>query len=224
MTPKMGLEPAQSSLLMGDIVGSEDALPQDVLYARFNAAVDAQNTRHGHDLVSPLTITLGDEFQGLAASLVLAARIARDLRLELLADGIDCRFVIGRVAVRTPINAEKAWNMMGPGFGRARDKLNEKKSDVFYRFSLEAAPVTETLLDAIGAALSGIERGWTDRQRADITALISGLSPADLARRRNVTVHNIYKVRASGDFNVYSQGWQAVETALGALDAGEFLG
>lgn len=220
----MGEDRAQRSLLMGDIVGSEQALPQEALHARFNAAVDAQNTQHRRDLVSPLTITLGDEFQGLAASLMLAARIARDLRLELLAEEIDCRFVIGQVSVKTPINPERAWNMMGPGFGRARDKLNEKKPDMFYRFSLDAAPVAETLLDAIGAALSGIERSWTDRQRADITALITGLTPAELARKRNVTVHNIYKVRASGDFNVYSQGWQAVETALGALDAGQSLG
>lgn len=208
----------RSAVIMGDLVRSESSLPIELLHERFNQAIDHQNLEHAGTLVSPLTITLGDEFQGLASTLTQAMTIARDLRLELLADKIDCRFVVGIVEIKTPLNPLKAWNMMGPGLSRARNKLNQKKADQFYRFSIAEAPITEALLDAIGAGLSAIERSWTDQQREDISALMSGLSPTELSKRRNVSVHSIYKVRSSGDFDTYAIQWHAINEALGAFD------
>ncbi len=218
-------EPAQRfSVVMGDLVRSGRAPVPEALHARFNAAVEACNAAHSDALASALTITLGDEFQGLARSLAQAVPLVRGLRLELMAAGIDCRFVIGQAEIRTPVNPDKAWNMMGPGLARAREKLNDKKAGVFYRFSLEDAPLTETLLDALGAGLSAIERGWTEQQRADIAALMAGVTAAELARRREVSVHSIYKVRGAGNHDAYVAQWRAVEAALVALDAGQGLG
>lgn len=219
----MGTTGNRHAVIMGDLVGSEASLPTDELHALFNRAVDEQSAAHAAALVSPLTITLGDEFQGLVTSLAVAALIARDLRLQLLAGRVDCRFVIGLVEIKTPLNPDKAWNMMGPGLARAREKLNQKKADHFYRFSLEEAPVTELLLDALGVGLSVIERGWTEQQRNDISALLGGLSPADLAQRRAVSVHSIYKVRASGEYDSYRTQWEAVIAALDAMDRLERL-
>lgn len=213
----------QSGVIMGDLVRSESSLPFDLLHERFNKAVDDQNLAHTNAFISPMTITLGDEFQALVRSLDQAAVIARDLRLQLLADGIDCRFVMGLARIATPVNPEKAWNMMGPGLSRARDKLNEKKSNQFYRFSIPDAPIVELMLDALGAGLSATERDWTDQQREDISALISGISPKELARRRNVSVHSIYKVRSSGNFDTYLLQWHAIEEALILLDKQERL-
>lgn len=206
------------AVVMGDLVRSESSLPIELLHEHFNQAVENQNVAHAATLISPLTITLGDEFQGLTHTANQAIKIARDLRLELLVEGIDCRFVVGDVDIMTPLNPTNAWNMMGPGLARARKKLNQKKADQFYRFSIVQAPVTEALLDAIGAGLSTIERSWTDQQREDISALIGGMSPAELSKRRNVSVHSIYKVRSSGDFESYTIQWNAIHDALIAFD------
>ena len=212
------------AVVMGDLVHSGRAPAPEVLHDRFNAAVEAGNRAHAAALASPLTITLGDEFQGLVRSLAGAVPLVLGLRLALMSAGIDCRFVIGRVEIRTPLNRERAWNMMGPGLARARERLNEKAAGVFYRFSIEEAPLTETLLDALGAGLSVIERGWTDRQRDDIAALLGGLSAGELAQRRNVSVHSVYKVRGAGNYDAYVEQWQAIEAALEALDAGSVPG
>lgn len=214
----------RSAVIMGDLVRSESSLPLDLLHELFNKAISEQNTTHSNAFLSPMTITLGDEFQGLVRSLAQAVFIARDIRLQLLADNIDCRFVIGLVEIKTPINPDNAWNMMGPGLARARQKLNQKKADQFYRFSLSETPVMEVMLDALGAGLSAVERDWTDQQRKDISALISGLSAAELAQRRNVSVHSIYKVRGSGNFDAYSIQWHAITEALTSLDKQEGLG
>ena len=206
------------AVVMGDLVRSESSLPIEMLHERFNQAVDRQNLERAPSLVSPLTITLGDEFQGLTHTLTQAIEIARGLRLELLAESIDCRFVVGTVEIKSPINSLKAWNMMGPGLARARNKINEKKANQFYRFSIAEAPITEVLLEAIGAGLSTIERSWTDQQREDISALIGGLSASELSARRNVSVHSIYKVRSSGNFDAYTLQWSAINKALTELE------
>ncbi|MBR9766390.1 MAG: hypothetical protein GYB53_23475 [Rhodobacteraceae bacterium] len=207
------------AVLMGDIVQSERALSARALHAAFNTAIDAQNATHAGALASPLTITLGDEFQGLTRSLSSALPILRALRFRLKAEGIDCRFVLGAVRLQTAVNPERAWNMMGPGLARAREKLQLKTPVTLYRFSLPEAAGTETLLEALGAGMTAIESDWTDRQRQDIEALLSGLTPKALAARRGVGVHSVYKVRSSGHFDAYDMQWQALEQALGTLDA-----
>jgi hypothetical protein len=203
---------------MGDLVGSELHADPGALHARFNAAIDYQNATLGTDMVSPLTITLGDEFQGLLGSLVAAAQAARAIRFALMRENIDCRFVIGRVDIKTPINHERAWNMMGPGFADARARLGDKRYPSRYRFSMPHEALLETMLEASGASLTAIERGWSDVQRDDIVALLGGASVAEVARTRQVSVHNVYKVRSAGDFELYVIQWAAIHKALAELD------
>lgn len=206
------------AVLMGDLVGSERHANPKNLHAQFNAAVDRQNEALNADMVSPLTITLGDEFQGLLSSLVAAAQAARGIRFELMRKNVDCRFVIGSIDLKTQVNQERAWNMMGPGFARARERLEEKRSPSRYRFSIQHEALLETMLEASGASLTAIERGWSEAQRDDIIKLLEGASVAEVARARNVSVHNIYKVRSAGDFDLYMIQWDAIHKALTELD------
>lgn len=203
---------------MGDLVRSEAAAAPELLHQRFNRQIEIANRDNKAGVASPLTITLGDEFQGLVTTLTKAATMARDLRLGLLRDGIECRFVIGLVEIRTPVNPDRAWNMMGPGLSRARARLNEKSGTTNYRFSLPEHALVETLLDALGAGLTAIETGWTDRQRDDITAALDNPSAKDLAKQRGVSIHNIYKIRSSGRYDAYRLQWQAIIAALSAID------
>ncbi len=206
------------AVLMGDLVGSEGHADAQGLHAVFNAAIDRQNEARAADLASPLTITLGDEFQGLFNSLVAATQAAREIRFTLMREDIDCRFVIGSVDMKTPINQDRAWNMMGPGFASARERLGQKRAASRYRFSFPDQALLETMLDASGASLTAIERGWSQTQRDDIIHLLSGASVAEVAHMRNVGVHNVYKVRSAGNFDLYAIQWHAVHKALTELD------
>ena len=64
------------AVVMGDLVASEAASSRRALHRTFNAAIDTANAAFAAALASPLTITLGDEFQGLAGDLPTAMRIA----------------------------------------------------------------------------------------------------------------------------------------------------
>ncbi|MEO0937116.1 MAG: SatD family protein [Pseudomonadota bacterium] len=213
------MAPKPLAVLMGDIVDSEGVMDRRALHARFNHAIEARNTRAQPAPASPLTITLGDEFQGLTHTLRQAAELARALRMDLLAGGIECRFVIGQVRLETEVNPDRAWNMMGEGLGRARDRLNEKRAGRAYRFSLLGDDVTEALLEALGASLSTFETGWTARQREVIAAHMDGAEADAIAAQDGVSRHSIYKVRAAGHYEPYRLGWSAVMTALDAQDA-----
>ncbi len=206
------------AVLMGDIVGSERHRDARALHRRFNAAIDRANRTFADAIVSPLTVTLGDEFQGLLTSLVAAVEVARDIRFELLGEDIDCRFVVGKVEPETDINPERAWNMMGPGFADARARLGEKRSPNRYRFSIADDALLETMLEASGASLSAIERNWSAAQREDIARLLNGVTVAEIAEARGVGVQSIYKVRSAGDYALYTTQWNAVHRALAELD------
>ncbi len=204
---------------MGDIIASERATSVEELHQIFNRAIREHNATYAGQLVSPLTITLGDEFQGLTTSLAAGAAIVRSLRLQLLSRKVECRFVIGQAEVRTPLNRDNAWNMMGPGLADARAKLGQKRKHSAYAFSLPAHGLMQTILDAIGAGLTVIERGWTDHQRSFVTMALGGKSSAKIALEQHVTNRSVYKVLAAADMEAWKMQWSAIDAALAALDA-----
>jgi len=118
-------------ILMADIIGSRTS-NQTRLIADFKELVATINEKNKHYLVSPLTITLGDEFQGIIGSIAGAVTIVLDLEEALIRRnaGFKLRYVIVEGLIETPINAEIAYGMMGDGLTRARKYLeNIKKED-----------------------------------------------------------------------------------------------
>lgn len=69
---------------MGDIVASRKAQSDILLYKIFNNIIVKTNKKFTDLIISPLTITLGDEFQGLTKNLKDSFKIANFLRTELL--------------------------------------------------------------------------------------------------------------------------------------------
>ena len=211
--------PFTHAVIMGDLVSSESAQSVKRLHVQFNKAVEAANASRQRDIVSPLTITLGDEFQGLTRSLTAAFEIARTLRIMLLAENIACRFVIGLANIETPVNRRTAWNMMGPGLAAAREKLDHKQDPNAIRFSLPGEPVIEILLDAIGRSITEIQEGWTERQ----IELVVASEPDDqtaaaVAKKLRIALNTYYKIRRAGRLDLHENQWNALAVAVAELD------
>jgi hypothetical protein len=207
------------AILMGDIVGSEAAPSVAGVHRTFNAAVAWANERHGAHIRSPLTITLGDEFQGLIDGLANAWAVATDLRLKLMSADVSCRFVIGVAKLQTRVNPDKAWNMMGPGLAAAREKLNNKTLSNAHRFSFPDDPVIELLTDAVGDSLTQIELGWTATQKDYVLRnRLAGRTPAQIAKTLKVSQGAVYKVLRAAQIDYYDRQALAVRTALAITD------
>lgn len=217
---ELSLSPAHEvthAVVMGDLIASEDATTVRALHARFNAAIDWANRSGGAGVMSPLTITLGDEFQGVAATLKGGLQLIRGLRARLLADDIPCRFVLGAVRLETPVNPARAWNMMGQGLAASRRRLEDKRDPNAYRFEIPVDPAVQGLMDALGAGLTDIETGWTDRQRQVVLAS-QAEAAAPLAARLGMSVQTLYKIRRAGRYDLYERQWGALMAMTGRLD------
>lgn len=121
---------------MADIVGSSDAPMPAKLMRTFRALVEGVNRRHARSLRSPLTITLGDEFQGVAKDLGAGVAIIIELEEALVRAGrpFILRHVLNEGRIDTPINRQRAHAMLGPGLTHARELLNALKKDRHHRF------------------------------------------------------------------------------------------
>lgn len=204
------------AVVMGDIVASEAAPSAIALHKAFNKAIVATNKRY--QPVSPLTITLGDEFQGLVTTLASAWDIVSSLGLRLLQDNVRCRFVVGAVRLETPMNPERAWNMMGAGFAEARDRLNQKRADNAYGFSLPEDELVGSLLDAVGDSLTLIEREWTATQLHYYAASRGAKTNAKVAAALGVSERGLYKVLRAARADFHSRQLAVVTGALKAMD------
>jgi hypothetical protein len=204
---------------MGDIVGSESASSIKTVYRAFNKAIDSANKTHAASIASPLTITLGDEFQGLLTGLAHAWDVAGALRVRLLVANISCRFVIGAAELETPLNTKQAWNMMGGGFSAARDKLNDKRSGNAYRFSLPGDPIIESLMDAVGDALTQTELEWT-RTQLHYYAKRHGSNRtiAEVAKSLGVSARSLYKVLHAARVGFHKRQSEVLRGTLRSLD------
>lgn len=212
-------KPSTYAVLMGDIVGSERAPSVPTVHRAFNKAVDNANEVAAAHIASPLTITLGDEFQGLLTAFVHAWDLAVAIRLELLYAGIPCRFVVGVATLKTPLNRKEAWNMMGTGLSAARDKLNDKRTTSAYRFSFSDAPLEELLLDTVGDALTQVEDAWTPTQLEYYSkSRAAKRGNADVAKKLGVSARSLYKVLHAGRADVHRRQLQAIRSALIQMD------
>lgn len=112
-------------ILMADIIQSRQQEGSGLMEA-FKKLVMQLNQSHRHALLSPLTITLGDEFQGVAKDLSAALQIVFACEEGIIQQqlGIQMRFVLVHGPIDTAINEERAHEMLGAGLTLARQQLN----------------------------------------------------------------------------------------------------
>lgn len=153
-------------ILMADIVSSSKA-KTGRLMSDFKAVVAQVNKAHAKNITSPLTITLGDEFQGVVKSVEAAMAIVFDLdhRIMRLKSPFSLRYVINQGFIDTPINTKIAYGMLGPGLTEAREALADMKtSRARFRVSLDDSLLSEKLTLAL-RVYQGITEGWTAAQK-----------------------------------------------------------
>jgi hypothetical protein len=211
------------AVVMGDIVDSEKASSSRTLSRKFNSAITIANSKFEDSLASPLTITLGDEFQGLSRSATRGFEIITNLRFELLRKKVSCRFVLGIVDLKTEVNSDKAWNMMGAGFAQARKRLNEKSDPNAYRFSIdngstEKESPTQRLLNAVGISLTMVEGQWTETQQRYIQLRQSNNSAEQIAKRLMIGPRSYYKVLEAAKWHYHTEQREAILYALAVID------
>lgn len=189
-------------VLIGDIIASRKVQDRPSIQKKLKAALRQVNRRNAN-VLSPYTITLGDEFQavfdradGLFTDMisVLAALFPEQVR-----------FSIGVGALDTPVNRKQAIGMDGPAFYLARRGIEQLKA-TDYLFITNGLPEDRQSIVNHGLfLLSRHVSEWKPSRLWVFQLLQLGLSVADMTKRLDLSNKAIYKSIDQGELKVIHQ-------------------
>lgn len=172
---------------MADIIESH-VYAQQALMQAFKAIVQEANRQFKADLYSPLTITLGDEFQGVVRDVQTALRIIiflEEIRIER-GEQYNLRYVLLEGDIETSINTAIAYEMLGTGLTQARQALNRMKSETLRFQILIENTRTNTILNQAFIIFEVIRSAWNlERDHVLITAFLKNADYKIVAKRLN---------------------------------------
>jgi hypothetical protein len=182
-------------VLIGDIVASRRLPARAQFQRRLKTLLQAVNGRR-KSLVSPYTLTLGDEFQAVYRD---ADAVFADV-FGLLAEiaPVQARFALAVGEIVTPINPAQSIGMDGPAFHRARALLDRLKTSRRLLGVSGGDNKTWVLPSASLAVLSGQLEGWRENRLKLFARILAGEPAAELARRTGITPRAVNKnIRAA---------------------------
>ena len=160
-------------ILMADIVKSSGRNAKTLMKG-FSDVVNAVNKKNRKEILSPLTITLGDEFQGVVSNVQSALKVIFDLEeLSMVAAApFQLRYVVVEGDIQTGINKTKAHAMLGPGLTEARELLLNLKT-TRSRFQVKVRNESQTEdLNLMFVVMQGIEDQWTPARKKVASAFL----------------------------------------------------
>lgn len=191
---------------MADIISSGQT-DQALLMADFAAVVAEVNKKAAAFFLSPLTITLGDEFQGVISNVLEAVHIVHYLEEVIVSSQkiFKLRYVIVEGAIDTPINKKIAYGMMGEGLTRARKQIEQlKKSDRRFNFDLEDRD-QEKALNNVFLALQSIADSWNPaRDYQIVTSFLKSDDYKQVSKELNRTRSVMWKRHKSLNIEAYN--------------------
>lgn len=183
-------------ILMGDVIASSDYEPVK-LGTELKELVDAANKELAKITLSPYTITLGDEFQGVTRSLNSGIETLFYLEEQRLVKELDFKlhYVLHSGKIETRINPETSYGMLGEGLTQARKMLTAKKRDrKRFNFSLNDKEQSEQL-NRMFEVLDGIMESWKKDDFALIVDMIQNSNDRQVGDKHGKDRSQIYRRR-----------------------------
>lgn len=190
---------------MGDVIGSSEYQPA-ALMNNMRELVDSTNKTFRNELLSPLTITLGDEFQGLHSTLKGSLEVLFFLEEYRLMKQWDFafRFVVHFGAIETQIIYETAHGMLGRGLTRAREQLQQKNKKYRILISDEDQFKTDAL-NRLFRVMDGIKSKWKPRYYPLLHDMIQNPDNGKVAGIHGKNDSQIWKMRRNNLIEEYRE-------------------
>jgi SatD family (SatD) len=185
-------------IMMADIIGSSKrhgmALMND-----FVTMVAHLNKTNKKEILSPFTITLGDEFQGVVKNPFSAMQVLFEIEKYLLTlkRPFKMRYVIHEGEIHTKLNKQRAYEMLGPGLTVARKTLSQMKTAKRrFNISLTDEDMTEKL-NLMFVILQGIVDHWTLSQSKIVSAFLELDDYREVADKLRKDPTNVWRRKGS---------------------------
>lgn len=154
---------------MADIIRSSGMDPKTTML-HFKNLVRKINKAHSKDLLSPLTITLGDEFQGVVKDLKSSIQIIVALEECIIHERVPfkLRYALNYDHIRTPINKAIAHGMLGEGLTNTRKTISEMKSKPERFHISDNNPLASEILNDAFIVFQEIIEKWSPEKDFEI--------------------------------------------------------
>jgi len=197
--------------LIGDIVASRKIRDRQGFQRRLQMAIEEAN-RDAEGLVSPGTITLGDEFQAVYRRSGSLFRDAVHIQAQVHPQRV--RFAIGVGSLSTAVNPARAIAMDGPAFHLARQGITRLRQEggafTVAGLGAEAGGWVLPVLDLISHTVSGWKRSrWEILDRRMRGEKVHGIVQA-----MRLTPAAVYKNLRAGALDTVSVLFRRVGRAL----------
>lgn len=207
---------APAFALIGDIVGSRTHADRGEAQRVIERAITSTNELVRH--VQPLAPTVGDEFQGVFATVAEALQVTLLLRL-LLPSPFDCRFGIGVGEVRVVETSGAVQLQDGSAWWRAREAIvMTKELESGRNRSLRTWAVgAPEMMNAYVLCRDNIVSSLDERGKRLLLGTIRGETQTQLAQAEGITQSAVsQKLSRSGVYAILS----STELLAGTLPKG----
>ena len=187
-------------VLIGDIVDSKSISERGKIQSQLNTVFKKIN--NDKLLLSPYTITLGDEFQAVYSK---ADSVFNHIwQISLAIYPLKIRFSIGAGNITTKINKKQAIGMDGPAFYNARNGLNELKESGFLFTINSDELISKEIMKQSLFLISHLISGWK-KSRFDILVLLNeNFNIGEIAKKLKISDKAVYKNIDAGALKIIS--------------------
>ncbi len=171
-------------IIIADIVESKKIRQRKKFQNEFMNLINDLNIEYKDKIVSPLTITLGDEFQGMlnsAASLFLIIH-----KIQSFFNGITFRFALSVGGISTKINHQSAIGMDGMGFHQARTAMENNKREK-RNFSYHGGQPEALLIDSMLKWMDQATKKWKPEKWKTVLLSQQGKSQKEIVKQINIS-------------------------------------
>ncbi len=198
--------------IIADIVNSKEISNREMFQDVLSNCLNEINQDSKH-IISPYTITLGDEFQVIYKN---NNNLINDLfKILLNSFLVKIRFSIGFGDISTKINYEQSIGMDGPAFHIAREGLNEMKSvdysiiQVFSDLSQDEKFINETLRLAMI-----MMSDWKKNTFVIFNELLNNKSVNDILPLLNISERAVYKIIKTNNLREYVEYFKSLNNQI----------
>lgn len=191
-------------VLIGDLEQSQAVKEKEreQLQEKLASVLELLNSEAENGLVSPYTITLGDEFQAVFDNADIV--FTHILKIMAAVHPVGVRFSLAVGRIDTSINTEQAIGMDGPAFHKARKEIEQLKESG-YLINISFTDRNTSTLKIINnslALVSGQIKSWNKRRLVILHMIQEGYDYKEISEALEISKPAFYKNKDAGMLEV----------------------
>ena len=172
-------------VLIGDMVRSKAQRDRHSLQRSFNEVLREAQKKYGKTFISPLTLTIGDEFQAVLEGSDDLFSLFTFIETRL--GSVHFRYGLGLGGIDTDINSQQAIGMDGPAFHRARAAIERARQEE-RRFCFQSGHTGQE--ERINTLLSWVDyaiKRWNTQRKKIFFYHCEKYAQKEIAARLNIS-------------------------------------